>query len=90
MSSLLNQDGPLNDGWIELWRKAVDGEEVATARLQTAEAAMQTPCVWTQEFDGEVWDTQCGGANVFEDGGPNENKYRFCPYCGHPIEVVQP
>ena len=41
-------------------------------------------CVWTPDDDG-VYETGCGQAHMFEDGGPSENHYRFCPYCGYPL-----
>ncbi len=43
-------------------------------------------CVWVQDENG-VWETQCGNAHEFYDGGPSDNFYRYCPYCGKiPIE----
>lgn len=41
-------------------------------------------CHWT--FEGEYWKTNCGNAQVFEVDGPDENGYKFCPYCGKPIK----
>lgn len=60
--------------------------DAALARVDAAKAA---PCVWAEEGEGEYWSTRCGQANWFADGGPAENRYRFCPYCGNPIEVQQ-
>jgi len=47
-------------------------------------------CKWTQDSDG-LWDTSCGNRFEFYDGGPVENDFRWCPYCGktlidHPQE----
>ena len=45
-------------------------------------------CIWTEDSDG-TWDTQCNNRHTFFDGGPEENHYEYCPYCGkHLIEVV--
>jgi len=38
-------------------------------------------CLWRQDADGN-WDTQCGNAYVFIEGGPKDNQFVFCPYCG--------
>jgi len=38
------------------------------------------PCQWME--DEGVWDPDCkGGPFVFNDDGPVENGFKFCPYC---------
>ena len=46
-----------------------------------------TECIWTPDSDG-TFETACGNAFVFGDGGPRENGARFCPYCGRPLTAV--
>lgn len=36
----------------------------------------------------DYWETDCGQAHQFMDGGPKDNIYIFCPYCGKEIEEV--
>ena len=51
---------------------------------------MNQICTWTRDsgWDAEdVWETACGEAYVFLDGGPADNKMRFCGYCGKLIDV---
>lgn len=43
-------------------------------------------CQWFQEHDEGVWWTDCGNAFVFEDGGPIQNGFKFCGYCGKQLE----
>ena len=38
-------------------------------------------CMWQEDEDGN-WSTECGQMHTFFDGGPKENHYRHCPYCG--------
>ncbi len=38
-------------------------------------------CEWCDDYDG-VWQTTCGNAWQFNNGGPINNKMKFCPYCG--------
>lgn len=39
-------------------------------------------CVWTHDGREDAWDTGCGQKFQFNDGGPRENGFRFCCYCG--------
>jgi hypothetical protein len=43
-------------------------------------------CVWTPDSDG-AYETSCGQAFVFTNGGPAENGARFCLYCGGSLVV---
>ena len=44
-------------------------------------------CEWREDMDG-LYATACGEVWEFIDGGPAENKARFCPYCGGAIEAI--
>ena len=48
---------------------------------EAATAKRVPPCEWAEDDDG-VWQTDCGEAHQFTDGGPVENSQRFCGYCG--------
>lgn len=41
-------------------------------------------CAWNCDDVGgdSVWETSCGHAFQFNDGGPKENGFTFCGYCG--------
>lgn len=39
-------------------------------------------CRWEYDLHGDSWDTECGEKFWFEGGGPSENKFHHCPYCG--------
>ena len=49
-------------------------------------------CAWNPvgDIDCYVWETSCGHAFVWEDGGPTENGARFCLYCGKPLVELPP
>lgn len=50
--------------------------------------ASQT-CRWEQEdFDSDVWNTDCGEAMCLNNGTPGDNFMRFCCYCGKPVDGV--
>lgn len=47
-------------------------------------------CEWSQSDDPDFcwWDSACGEAWTFTDGGPTENGMKFCPYCGKELCVA--
>ena len=44
-------------------------------------------CEWTHNDDDGYWDTSCGEAWRFDDGGPKENNMNFCPCCGKTLRI---
>ena len=46
---------------------------------------MGANCNWGED-DAGVWETDCGHSFEFIDGGPDENGFSFCPYCGKRLE----
>ena len=47
-------------------------------------------CDWTYDENYDTWETTCGHAHCFMDGGPNENHMKFCPYCGKKLKERKP
>jgi hypothetical protein len=43
-------------------------------------------CAWELDFDGEVYDTDCGQSFAIIEGTLSENGMRFCCYCGKRLE----
>jgi hypothetical protein len=50
----------------------------------------ETVCKWTCDRNGfddsNVYDTGCGDAIVYYEGTPEENNYKYCPFCGKKIQ----
>lgn len=48
-------------------------------------------CVWTETMglDEDYWDTKCQQSFTFMTAGPEENHFKFCPYCGGILELVR-
>ena len=70
-------------------RKAryTDGS-VQVARLVLAELAGELrdgTCEWWE--DGEMWESSCGVAYMFNSDGPEDNGHRFCHKCGKRIAI---
>lgn len=49
-------------------------------------------CEWTQDSgpDFDLWNTSCGNAFTFFDGGPKDNEVHFCNFCGAKVIQVVP
>jgi len=47
--------------------------------------SMSKKCQWNEDESG-WWYTDCGEAHEFTTGGVEENRYKFCPYCGKTLE----
>jgi rRNA maturation endonuclease Nob1 len=47
-------------------------------------------CVWKEDEEYGMWETGCKNAFEFIEGDIKENSFKFCPYCGSPIEQVHP
>ena len=48
---------------------------------QPQAGAVPLTCEWAHNEDDGFWETACGEAWRFDDGGPGENNMRVCP-CG--------
>lgn len=47
----------------------------------------QIGCTWAQQ-DEDSWLSDCGELSSYSEGSPTELEFRFCPYCGEPINIV--
>jgi|WetSurMetagenome_2_1015567.scaffolds.fasta_scaffold1214525_1 hypothetical protein len=54
--------------------------------------AEKEKCVWTESTDPDVsyWDSGCGQSFYFEEGTPEENGMKYCPFCGKEVSVPLP
>ena len=70
----------------------VDAVRGLLARAEAAEAALaerNTPCMWSlQDDEFGIWEATCDELWQFFADGPVENNMKFCPNCGHPVEVA--
>ena len=62
---------------IEVWNR------------RTPQPVVREPltCEWTHNDDDGYWDTSCGKAWRFDDGGPKENNMNFCHCCGKTLRI---
>ena len=59
------------------------------ARWGTPQPVAREPltCEWTHNDDDGYWDTSCGKAWRFDDGGPKENNMNFCHCCSKTLSI---
>ena len=69
-------------------RKAA--KEAATIGKERSMAA-KGKCEWKRYWPdwGDMYDTSCGHMHDFLDGNPEDNHYKFCPYCGLDIQEIR-
>lgn len=59
------------------------------AAPQPAAQALEDACEWLlTDADNGVWESACGEAWTFIDGGPVDNSVRFCHGCGKPVAIA--
>lgn len=54
---------------------------------QAQAGAVPLTCEWTHNDDDGFWETSCGEAWRFDDGGPKENNMHFCHCCGKSLRI---
>ena len=63
-----------------------------TCGLSEALSALAQECEWSKDdddFEIDVWHSDCGVAWEFTEGGPKENHYIYCHGCGKRIKEVE-
>ena len=66
----------------------IDLSYLASPAALFASLAREAPltCTWTQNDEDSYWAAACcDHLFVFNDGGPVENDFRYCPYCGREL-----
>ena len=46
-------------------------------------------CEWKYNNSEYYWESSCEHLHIFMSDGPGENEYKYCPYCGKKIKVVE-
>lgn len=74
------------------WMQSPDSELIAAGHeirtIGPGEVVVAGSCVWQRVTEGlDLWSSTCGHEWEFLDGGPEDNKVAFCPFCGGRMEV---
>ena len=65
----------------------IDGYAPTPQPTQPQAGAVPLTCEWTHNEDDGFWETACGEAWRFDDGGPGENNMHFCHSCGNSLRI---
>ncbi len=79
------------DGGAEYLHRGVLKAAIAALRAEGTQDALKAgDCEWTPqpEHEPELWESDCGQAWCFIEGGPKENNVRFCHGCGKPVALA--
>lgn len=77
--------------WYDGHPDETGGGPYEVRKLYTTPPATQSACTWSQDPDfdmGDTYSSSCGEKWSFIDGGPSENRVKFCHGCGKPVNVV--
>lgn len=72
----------IRKGLVEAVRNLRDVRQIMERQHKTSQ------CKWSHDGDTDSWDTECGEKWQFNEGGPQDNKCHFCPYCGGTVEAA--
>jgi len=46
-------------------------------------------CKWSSDQNDSSWyESECGMSFVFENGGPINNEFKYCPKCGKLLKEI--
>ena len=50
---------------------------------------VENVCEWKYNDTEYYFESSCDHLHIFMSDGPKENEYKYCPYCGKKIKVVE-
>ena len=70
---------PATSAEVAMWKSLAAAQQPVVREPLT--------CEWSHNDDDGYWDTSCGKAWRFDDGGPKENNMNFCHCCGKTLRI---
>ena len=89
-NALTQYDCAITKKGVRVLAEAVLSMDSALTTPQPTHAqagAVPLTCEWTHNEDDGFWETACGEAWRFDDGGPGENNMHFCHSCGNSLRI---
>ena len=70
---------------IKRIKKDVQSTETNAERIRNM---TDDVCEWKYNDSEYYFESSCEHLHIFMSDGPEENEYRFCPYCGKKIKIA--
>lgn len=68
----------------------VNGKLIEAALRELIEKHKEKLCEWhLGDEENGIWESSCGEAWSFIDGGPQENRVSYCHHCGYKVSIKQ-
>jgi len=68
---------------------ALDEASAALSEAQDDANVQPSTCTWSLDDEDEgTWASSCGELWLFNEGGPKENRVKYCHHCGKPVDVA--
>jgi len=65
-------------------------QAAAPRSAQEREQMKSALCEWKEMNEGGCdWEAACGDAWSFEEGSPESNNVKFCPFCGRRVVMLR-
>ncbi|MBH2759606.1 hypothetical protein [Serratia ureilytica] len=80
-----NEDGTYKFSGVQMAFSAWSDGRAAMLAQPVSSGYTLPGCEWTYDDNDSKWDSACGEAWMFSDGGPTENGVKFCQGCGKPV-----
>lgn len=72
-------DKPKELGMLIAYKKAIE--------IVKGECATEQSCEWKiEDSESNLYVTECENRQLIFEGTPEENRYKYCPYCGRKIK----
>lgn len=69
--------------------KAIDVLNDAIEIVKQGGVSDDDVCEWKYNNSEYYWESSCEHLHIFMSDGPEENEYKFCPYCGKKIKGME-
>lgn len=85
------EDGDILIYWQKIkddkWSISSGGTSLTLDEIRKlSEFLPREKCHWTPPDDQDLIETECGESFTFNDGGIEENHFKYCPFCGREVE----
>jgi len=78
--------------WIEDENGKPKPCKTSVSEVASNDGVKPAACIWeynSDKFGEDTWQTSCGNSFILLEGVPNDNKMKYCCYCGGALTEKQ-